>query len=950
MFARPPRPFHPHTNSFSDLRRTVHLTCALALVASNPLAAQSTNTPPPSPPASGASADDEVIMMDAFGVEAETVKGSAGDLSNVRQKADVSIDFLSNEQIAKFSAGDAAEALIRIPGVSVSNGQFAVIRGLSDRFVSTTINGLKLPSPDPEKQAFQMDLLPASAVGAIVVSKTYGPELWGESGGGSIDVTTNAVPEGNFVKIGVGTKFNSNALDGGLDYDVSGRGERFGYGASYRPGEGDVPTEFQYVPAHRNSIPLGTDVSFELGRVFNIGDSKLGVRFAAENESSTKTRSGTRQEFVPTPPNPGVIPPVPGGIEDPKDPNSLLAFTKDHYDESETESITSFNGTVAYDFAQGHQLKFDALYVQSGIDTSYLSRNAVRVGDTLVLEPDPVPENDSLPEYLWLQGNEYYRERNLAAFQLSGRHEWQELAGLRATWALQSAEASQKDSPYVETRFATPLSDPFAVYELPGSNAAPTALTMSWFDNVEKQRAGRVDFTLPRELFADRESTLKFGVATDRSKRSVAGTVRFLSPGATFQNPDYNDLYEDFLNSGNFSPTGNLIYPAESEAIRNIDATYLGASLAFHKKLKLTGGARLESSELSSSGGARWNNLITNNFYSSSTSGGVFTYGELLGTADLPGAVFTTATPDQEFVPVTAEYKSDDILPAIGFVLEPTKETAVRLGYSQTIGRSSMREISPFINKSLDTQNLVIGNPGLISSTVDNYDLRFEWNPTATDGLAVSFFYKEIVDAIEKVLVQTSEGDTETWINNPNTATLKGVEFEFRHGLGRWTTVLEEFSLNGNFTYIDAEVEEHPVAILASEGEFVDPATLKKTRRLYDQPEYIANADITWRRERWGTSVTFAANAISDVLIASGLSNGIGTDFAGVDLYQRAYVRYDLIFVQRINETFTFKASVKNLFDPVLGTIYDREALGRVVERNSYRAGRSFSFSITAAF
>jgi TonB-dependent receptor len=949
MFARLIR-LHPfHYNSSSGSRRTAHLACVLTLLLSAQRAAAQTtegaSTGEPVP-----AAGDDVLMMEAFGVEAEAVKGSSGDLGKMRQKADVSIDFLSNEQIAKFSAGDAAEALIRIPGVSVANGQFAVIRGLSDRFLSTSVNGLKLPSPDPEKQAFQMDLLPASAIGSIIVSKTYGPELWGESGGGNIDVTTNALPESNFVKVSVGTKFNSNALDGGLDYDVNGRGERFGFGASYRPGEGEAPSDFQYVPTHEKSLPLGTDVSFELGRIFNIGDNKLGWRFAAENESSIKTRSGTRQKFVPTPPNPSTTPPTPGGIEDLEAPDSLLAFTKNHYDESETESLTSFNTTLAFDFAQGHQLKFDAIYVQSGIDTSYLSRNASRLSDTLVIEPDPIPENSTLDQYLWLLGNEYYRERNLASFQFSGRHEWNELAGLRATWALQSAEASQKDSPFIETRFATPLTDPFAGYELPGNTAAPTALTMSWLDNVEKQRAGRIDFVLPRELFAERESELKFGIATDRSNRTVNGTTLFLATNADFQNSDYNDLYEDFINSGNFNPAGSGAYPAEAEATRDIDAAYLGTSLALTKRLKLIGGARLESSELSSSGGARWNQLVTNNFYSTSTLGFPFTYGELLGTADLPGAVFATPTATAPFIPVSANQKSDDVLPAVGMVFEPTKQTAIRLAYSQTIGRPSMREISPFINKSIDTQSLVIGNPGLTSSTVDNYDLRVEWNPSPRDGVAFSIFYKQIVDAIEKVSVQTSEGDTETWINNPNTAELKGVEFEFRHGLGRWSEVLEEFSLNGNFTYIDAEVEEHPVAILASQSEFVDPTRLKTTRRLYDQPEYLANADITWRRERWGTSITFAANAISDVLIASGLANGIGSEFAGVDLYQRAYVRYDLIFVQRLNKTFTFKASVKNLFDPVLGTIYDREALGRVVERNSYHAGRSFSFSISAAF
>ena len=203
---------------------------------------------------------------------------------------------------------------------------------------------------------------------------------------------------------------------------------------------------------------------------------------------------------------------------------------------------------------------------------------------------------------------------------------------------------------------------------------------------------------------------------------------------------------------------------------------------------------------------------------------------------------------------------------------------------------------------------------------------------------------------IEKVILTTVAGDVETWLNNPGTAQLYGMEFEVRHGLGRWTDALEEFSVGGNFTYIEAEVDEIPMALKSAVADFADPSQMQQSRRLYDQPEYIANADLTWRRERWGTSATFAAYAISDVLVASGLTNAISVESANFDLYQRSYVRCDFVLSQRLSETFKLKFSVKNIFDPVLGTIYDREALGRVVERNSYHAGRDFSLSITAEF
>lgn len=927
--------------------RAARLACILTLVLPGFRAAAQTTGGDGPTAANPAKPGEEVIMLEAFSVKGETVKGSSGDLSKMRQKADVSIDFLSNEQIAKFSAGDAAEAIIRIPGVSVANGQFAVIRGLSDRFLSTTINGLKLPSPDPEKQAFQMDLLPSSAVGSIVVSKTYGPELWGESGGGNIDIATNAIPEKNYVKISTGVKFNSNAMDGGVDYPASGGGERFGFGADNRPAVGTTPAGWQYVPTARDSFPIGTDFSAEVGRVFQIRDNKLGWRFSAETESSTKSRSGERQKTTAARADNGLS----SGLEDPSDPSKFFQGALNTYEESETESITSFNTTLAYDFAQNHQLKFDAIYVQSGIDTSYLSQNAIRLDENLNFVGG---ENTDLEGLFWFLGNESYRERNLTSYQISGKHEFPQLSDLKISWAAQSAEASQKDSPFIETRFASPLADPYSEYVLLRSASAPTALTSSWLDNVEEQKAARVDLILPRKLFAERESELKFGFATDRSQRTVDGLTDFKSPGDDFSSSSYVDLYGNFVSSNNFSLTSSA-YPLRSDAQRDIDAAYVGTSLALTKWLKVVGGIRLESFHLASSGGARWANLTTNNFYSTEVAAG---FGDLLGTTNLagaqffaPGSVDPVLDPDGDsIIPVSSEYEKVDYLPAVGLVLEPTSKTAVRLAFSQTVGRPSMREISPFFNKSIETQNLVVGNPALKPSSVNNYDLRLEWNPTPQDGLALSLFYKQVEQPIEKVILTSVAGDVETWINNPNTAEMRGIEFEFRHGLGRWIEPLSEFSINGNFTYIDAEVDENPLAIMAAAPDFADPSKMQTSRRLYDQPEYIVNADLTWRRERWGTSATFAAYAISDVLIASGLTNAISIESANFDLYQRAYVRYDFILSQRINDTFKLKFSVKNLFDPVLGTIYDREALGRVVERNAYHAGRTFSFSVSAEF
>jgi outer membrane receptor protein involved in Fe transport len=115
-------------------------------------------------------------------------------------------------------------------------------------------------------------------------------------------------------------------------------------------------------------------------------------------------------------------------------------------------------------------------------------------------------------------------------------------------------------------------------------------------------------------------------------------------------------------------------------------------------------------------------------------------------------------------------------------------------------------------------------------------------------------------------------------------------------------------------------------------------------RRLFDQPEYIANLDLTWSEEKWGTSITTAVYRISDVLTTVGL-----TSFT-FDLYEREHTRLDVILNQRLTSRLKLRLTAKNLTDPVRGTIYDRDRQNPLLERNRYKAGREFGLSITAEF
>jgi hypothetical protein len=105
-----------------------------------------------------------------------------------RAKAAASTESFGTEQIAKSGVSDVGAIIGKISGATVSEGKFAVVRGLSDRYVSTTLNGVNLPSADPYRQSAPLDLFPAQVIDRVIVTKTFTPDQPGTATGGGIDV------------------------------------------------------------------------------------------------------------------------------------------------------------------------------------------------------------------------------------------------------------------------------------------------------------------------------------------------------------------------------------------------------------------------------------------------------------------------------------------------------------------------------------------------------------------------------------------------------------------------------------------------------------------------------------------------------------------------------------------------------------------------------------------
>jgi outer membrane receptor protein involved in Fe transport len=117
--------------------------------------------------------------------------GEAKALSQ-QKSSDKIQNVISTEQIEKFPDPNAAEALSRLPGVSVQKdhgeGRYILIRGSAARLNSTQINGNTLPSPEDDNRNVSLDVIPSDLLAGIEVSKALTPDMDGDAIGGSVNL------------------------------------------------------------------------------------------------------------------------------------------------------------------------------------------------------------------------------------------------------------------------------------------------------------------------------------------------------------------------------------------------------------------------------------------------------------------------------------------------------------------------------------------------------------------------------------------------------------------------------------------------------------------------------------------------------------------------------------------------------------------------------------------
>ena len=115
---------------------------------------------------------------------------------------------VSAQQIRRTQDKDASEVIRRVPGISIIDDKFVMVRGLSQRYNNVWINGSAVPSSEADSRAFSFDIIPSSQLDNLMIVKSPAPEYPADFSGGFILINTKDIPEQNGFSLSLGGNIN----------------------------------------------------------------------------------------------------------------------------------------------------------------------------------------------------------------------------------------------------------------------------------------------------------------------------------------------------------------------------------------------------------------------------------------------------------------------------------------------------------------------------------------------------------------------------------------------------------------------------------------------------------------------------------------------------------------------------------------------------------------------
>lgn len=736
---------------------------------------------------------------DAVVIRASARKETQAALITYQKNTTVVAQVVSAEAIRRSPDKNTGEVLKRVPGSSVQEGKYLVVRGLADRYNQAMLNGVLLSSTEPDRKTFSFDIIPSSMIDNIIINKSFIPELPGEWAGGLIQVNTKDVPARNFFNVQIGTGFNSNTIGKDfysykgsstdfLGYDNGARalptgipnkstfenldnGQKAALGASFKNIWTAEKNSSTFTPALNQSLLISGGFSKRFG-----GNKKIAAIFGINyNRSNKRTEYENR-----------II----------RYQNNTADIYFDYFNNKYNKEVLA--GALANITLQlGSNSKISLKNILNVNTSNYATiRNGLDFEGRFAGTPDNIRATE-----LAFKANTFFNT------QLTGEHNIRKYSA-KVNWygsfnILDQYIPDQRRVQYVQADPTVANSPYIILIPVSKSSQKNGSRYFGYLNDYVYTAGGDISKTFSIKDLAQTVKAGYFFQVKDRLFDSRPFAIYNPSGSSQFENLPQDRVFapENFGNG-----TDNKLYFNE----------LAGSSYRYIANSILNAGFLQFDNQITSRLRAVWGLRIED-------------FDQVIGS-------MRKSDPRHVYNKVT------DYLPGVNITYKLNDKTNLRLSGSQTVVRPEFRELSTFQFYDFDLGATVAGNTGLVRTKVSNFDLRYELYPRAGELFTFGTFYKYFKNPLE-AYINPASGDGSTYnLLNAEEANGFGAEFEFRKKLD-FSHSLKNFTLQGNLSYIYNRVKS-------------------LDRSMQGQSPYLINFALQYDLEKYGINTTLLFNQI----------------------------------------------------------------------------------------
>ena len=821
--------------------------------------------------------------LETFEVTAEANKRSESAMLTMKKKSANVLDGVSAQAIAQSGDGDAAAAVTRVPGVSITDGKYVFVRGLGDRYTKTTLNGMDIPGLDPDRNSLQIDIFPTNIIENIAVLKSFTPDLPADFTGGVVNIETNSFPDRPTLNVSVGAgynpdmHFNPNAYgyeggstdflgfdDGTRDVPYS-RNETFPNPALQDPELTRLTQELNpNLEAMRETSDMNYSFGISGGNQFDKETHTLGFSAALSYKNNTEFYQGRQQNFFVKPDD--------------------LFRTELRADIIQTGDV-SINNVLVSSMLGGAiktdrtKISLNLMHLQNGEDRAGYFRQEEIVNNRTTI----------------LRDNLEYSQRSISNALLAVEHVLKD-----PSWKIELKVSPTLSLMQDKDVRVTPYRFDEGVFSIePSESGDPLRI---WRNLNEVNFASRLDISKDHELFGYR-AQLKFGGGYVYKFRDyeILDYIQRVQQRGTFQfTGQANELLSDSLIYNAQTDRGTYVFgnfqPANTfEGRQTIFSAYVMEEFQVTEKLKSIVGVRFEKYD---------------QFYTGKNQEASFD----------PGSPAAISLEDENILDLA------DFFPSLNLIYAFNDDMNLRGSFYRTTARPSFKEKSIAEIPDVLTGLTFIGNIDVEQTYINNFDLRWEKYMSRNQTVAVSAFYKQFDNPIELVAFNDAAPDN-FQPRNVGDAEVFGLEFEVRKNFDFISETLSNLALNVNVSLIESRVEfdrslngefQSRTNNLRTDEEGNPIEEIGRYRDMQGQAPYIVNAGLVYNDIESGLTAGFYYNVQGRKLVLVGI--GPNPDVFTVPFHS---LNFNLIKSFGEDQKFQVGLGVDNILDDDLEQEYE---------------------------